>query len=514
MGLPPEFKSFGWMDLANMKIIVNVVKSIAVICVGLMNLPALAAGIQQAFLVQNSGWMEPFYTDPSSQLKALVAAVADAATSTNDPVFTLAFSQSTALNVSPSLLASSRGAADMGRHLAALSVARKGPDAAMADTDFNEAISKTITGPFKTTPGIIWIFTNNKNSPNNDPQTAERNRDFYRLLHLEPSITKTLVFPLKMPVQGKHYAARGLMVYALAYGKPAAEALDRIMTEGRLTRVLTFAPARLKPVDQDAVRIVPMAVKNAPNVRASLGADQRTLVLDVKATDLVPTVTLQAKLENLFYPYVIQRASVLATLQSNVQRTPVRVEPDFVQGLQPGAKQQVEVSFNLPMEQVPSAWSAQALKAMGKKVMLPLTVDLALTGQQLTLSNAFATELRELFPGDPISEVFTPPDSVRASQVRVPLLVQIQYPLTPVLIVMLTALVLVCGLFALALALRSGKRYELVVDGHKRYVVLKPFSNIDIKDDEGWPVGKIKRALGRPQVLSVVEGHHLHLTGR
>jgi hypothetical protein len=211
---------------------------------------------------------------------------------------------------------------------------------------------------------------------------------------------------------------------------------------------------------------------------------------------------------------VIQRASVLATLQSNVQRTPVRVEPDFVQGLQPGAKQQVEVRFTLPMEQVPSAWSAKALKAMGKKVLLPLTVDLALTGQQLALSNGFAAELRELFPGDPISEVFTPPDSVRASQVRVPLLVQIQYPLTPVLVVMVTALLLVSGLFALVLALRSGKRYELVVDGHKRYVVLKPFSSIDIKDGEGRPVGKIKRALGRPQVLSVVEGHHLHLTGR
>lgn len=513
MGLSSKLQSFEWMDFGNMRLIANLIRCFAAY-LSLSGMPALAAGIQQAFLVQNSGWMEPFYTDPSSQLKALVAAVANAATGANDPVFTLAFSQSTTVNVSPSLLASSRGASDIGRQLSELNLARKGLGVTLADTDFKEAITKTITGPFKTEPGIIWIFTNNKNSPNNDTQTAARNRDFYRLLHLEPSITKTLVFPLKMPVQGKHYSALGLMVYALAYGKPAAETLDRIMTEGRLTRVLTFAPARLKPVDQDAVRIVPETVKNAPNVRVSLGADQRTLVLDVKATDLVPTVTLQAKLENLFYPYVIQRASVMATLQSNVQRTPVRVEPDFVQGLQPGAKQQVEVSFTLPIEQIPSAWSAQALKAMGKKVLLPLTVDLALTGQQLTMSNDFATELRELFPGDPISEVFTPPDSVRASQVRVPLLVRIQYPLTPVLVVMVTALVLVSVLFALVPALRSGKRYELVVDGHKRYIVLKPFSSIDIRSSEGRPVGKIKRALGRPQVLSVVEGHHLHLTER
>ena len=246
--------------------------AVTVGCACLAALPAGAASIQQAFLVQNSGWMEPFYIDPASKLKALVAAVTGAATSADDPVFTLAFNQSKGANVSSALIASSQGAAEMSRQLAALTVARKGPGAALADTDFKEAISKTISGPFKAAPGIIWIFTNNKNSPGNDAQTAERNRDFYRLLHLEPSITKTLVFPLKMPVQGKQYAAKGLMVYALAYGKPAALALDRIMAEGRLTRVLTDVPARLKPVDQDPVRIVPEAVKNAPNVRVSLGA--------------------------------------------------------------------------------------------------------------------------------------------------------------------------------------------------------------------------------------------------
>ena len=479
-----------------------------------MALTGNAAGIQQAFLVQNSGWMEPFYTDPASQLKTLVAAVASAAVSAEDPVFTLAFSQSKGTNVSPALLASHRGAAGFAGGLAALTVARKGPGAALADTDFKEAISKTITGPFKTAPGIIWIFTNNKNSPDNDAQTAERNRDFYRLLHLEPSITKTLVFPLKMPVQGKQYAARGLMVYALAYGKPASEALDRIMAEGRLSRVLTNAPARLKPVDQDAVRIVPERVKNAVNVRASLGADQRTLVLDVEAAGLVPTVTLQAKLENLFYPYAIQGAAVEAALLGGAERTPVRVTPAEVRALQPGATQPVEVSFKLPMAQVPSAWSAQALAAMGKQVLLPLTVEVALTNQQLALSASFATEMRELFPGDPISDVFTPPDSVRASQVRVPLLVRIQYPLTPVLAMMGGLLLLVGGLAAVGLATRSSKRYELVVDGNKRNVALKAFASLAISDAEGRPVGEIHRGLGRPRVLSVAEGHTLSLTGR
>lgn len=478
------------------------------------SVPVQAAGIQQAFLIQNSGWMEPFYADSSSQLKPLVAAVANATTTTDDKVFALAFSQSNGANVSPTLLSKGQGAADLGRQLTTLTVARKGTGLALADTDFKEAITKTITTHFNAEPGILWIFTNNKNSPNNDAQTAERNRDFYRLLHLEPSITKTLVFPLKMPVQGKLYAAKGLMVYALAYGKPAAEALDRIMLEGRLSKVLTQPPARLKPVDQDAVRIVPESVKNAANVRASLGSDERTLVLDVEAAGLVPTVTLQASLENRFYPYVIQKASVAALLAGASERTRVSVSPASVEGLQPGAKQPVEVSFTLPMTQVPSPWSAQAMAAMGKQVLLPLTIEIGLAGQQLSLSESFIAEMHELFPGDPISEIFIPPESVRASQVRVPMMVRIQYPLTSVLTLIVGILGLMGVFIGLLIASRTTKRYELMVDGMKRNVVLKPFSSLAIKDGEGKAVGLIKRGLGQPQIVSVVEGRTLSMTRR
>lgn len=65
--------------------------------------------------------------------------------------------------------------------------------------------------------------------------------------------------------------------------------------------MLTRPPARLKPVDQDAVRIVPQSVKNSANVHASLGRDGRTIVLDVDAASLVPQVVLQASLQNMFF---------------------------------------------------------------------------------------------------------------------------------------------------------------------------------------------------------------------
>jgi hypothetical protein len=76
--------------------------ALAGVVLGLCAVPAHA--IQQAFLVQNSGWMEPFYADPQSQFKPLIAAVANAAARPGDKVMVLAFSQSSGSNVSPQLL--------------------------------------------------------------------------------------------------------------------------------------------------------------------------------------------------------------------------------------------------------------------------------------------------------------------------------------------------------------------------------------------------------------------------
>ncbi len=472
------------------------------------------AATQHAFLVQNSGWMEPFYADSSSQLKPLVAAVAMAATSPDDIVFTMSFNQSSGSHSSPIVLSEGRGGTDIAAKLSALTVARKGGSQALADTDFLEAITKTITGPFKTAPGIIWIFTNNKNSPNNDAKTAERNRDFYRLLHLEPSITKTLVFPLKMPVQGKLYSATGLMVYALAYGQPAADALDRIMGAGQLTKVLTTAPARLKPVDQEAVRIIPQAVRDAPNVKISLGNDRRTLILDVDAEKLVPTVTLQASLENLFYPYSIRNAKVESNLLTKGQSSPVEVSPSQVNGLLPGASQPVDVKFSLPISQVPSVWSAQAISAMGKQVILPMTVEIGLTNLQLSVSDGFSADLKALFPGDPISEVFTPPESVRTSNATVPMLVRIQYPLLPVFLTIALLLSILAALAALAVLSGRSKRFELIADDARRQIVMKPFSRLTVKTPDGEVMGEVKRGLGRPSVASTEKGRTLRFTGR
>ena len=60
---------------------------------------------------------------------------------------------------------------------------RGGPNAALADTDLGEALGAAIDTALAGKPGLIWLFTNNRNSPNNDQATARRNREFYERIH-------------------------------------------------------------------------------------------------------------------------------------------------------------------------------------------------------------------------------------------------------------------------------------------------------------------------------------------
>lgn len=467
------------------------------------------ASVQQAFLVQNSGWMEPFYSDPQSQFKPLISAVAKAASEDDDKVFLLAFNQSNGANVSPQLVYEGQVAAQFDQALNQIQLAKKGSGSALADTDFKEAVTQTITGPFKASSGIIWIFTNNKNSPNNDTQTAARNQDFYRLLHLEPSITKTIVFPLKMQVSGKAYQAKGLMVYGLAYGKEAAKELDEILAKGDLSKVLTQPYAKLKPIDQDALRIVPERIANSPNIAVLQGADNRTVILDVEASQFAPEIVLHGSMQNQFFPYVIEQGRVTAQLVVNGKTVPVLVDTLRIQNLEPGAKQNVKVKLNLPFTQVPSAWSPQALSAMGKQYIIPMTVEIGLTDQKLKLSEQFTNGLRDLFPGDPISEVFTPPDSVKSSTAQVPLVVRVQYPLMPLVIMLGIFLALLGLLIWLALMSTSRKKYDVSVNGMKQTVLVKAFNKAVVRDYNGVEVGEVKRSFGKPVVSKVHEGHTL-----
>lgn len=486
---------------------------IRTICLAVLGLIQFAAGtanaaVQQAFLIQNSGWMEPFYVDRTSQYKPLINAVIDAVAGTDEDVTISAFNQSTEGNESPLIAYKGKRGPRLAATIEKMGLARKGNNKALADTDFREAVVKTVMGPFASKSGIIWIFTNNKNSPNNSVETAARNREFYELLHFDNSIVRTLAFPLSMPVKGKFYKANGLMVYALAYGGEADQQLQDLIRSQTLKKILIDTPARLKPLDRDAVRLVPREVINSPNTQASLAADGRTLILDVDVSSHQPLVEIVASFENQFFPYSIEEAMVSARIAGKDWGGDLTVNPSTISNLLPNKQAEVRVSLPIPAE-MPSVWSPSTLLDMGRRFAIPAAIEITLSGQRLGIDTGFRDRLASIFPGDPLPEVFVPPDAIKASTATIPMVIRVNYPLYPLLTVMFAALLAIGGILALLALAKSERRYQVVSDGQSRKLAIKAFSTVKVLSPNGAVAGVVRRGLGRPTVESVAEGHTL-----
>lgn len=475
----------------------------------LLSVPAGAQGVQ-AFLIQNSGWMEPFYTDPNSQFKALAQALIKTVAEPGDEIIVAAFNQSFGENRSPQLVYQGEDVGQAVQSIASIRPARKPGGIAFADTDFKEAITSVVTGLAKSRPTVIWILTNNRNSPGNDQNTAARNRDFYELVHNEPSIVSAFAYPLAMPVKGQMYTAKGLMVYALTYGEEAEAKLRGLMQRGSPASLFTDRPARLKPLDRDSMTFVPQSTEATERVRASLAADRKTLLLHVDATTTPQRVSIRGSFRNEFYPYEILSAVISARLTSGGWAGDLGVSPTVVdKPIAPGRETQVTVDLPLPSSQFPSMWSPAALAAMGTQVVVPAELHISLDRQQLRVSDEFLKRIGEVFPGDPLPDVFRPPERIAASVAVVPVQVQVAYPLYPLVVAALAALTVVALGIGTTAAMTRERRFDVLVNGQVRRIAVKPFASVDIKSSNGSTVATLKRSLGAPKVMSVAQGNQV-----
>lgn len=313
-------------------------RSIACIALLAQCMPALA--VSHVVLVQNSGWMEPFYTDSQSRFKPLITELVMAVAQPGDPMVLAAFNQALPGAPSPKALLSFKFDAKSSRKqvagaLAALDLARKPGSQVYADTDLNEAVGTAVRSALGGKPGLVWLVTNNRNSPNNDQATASRNREFYELIHRGGAITRALAYPLQMPVQGAHYRANGLMIYVFAVGEQGARELKALVASGAVAKVITEPPARLKPLDQDLVRLVPRKVSDAPGVAFSM-APGGTLRADVDAQARAPAAKIVWNLENTIYPYTIASAQISARSKVGTEDRPIKLASNSVSALAPG----------------------------------------------------------------------------------------------------------------------------------------------------------------------------------
>jgi hypothetical protein len=487
----------------------------AAACIALLCGAAPALAVPQVFLVQNSGWMEPFYTDPASQFKPLVGALVMAVAQPGDPVVLAAFNQARPGAPSPRALWAAKAEpkamrGHVSRALASLDTATKPGSSALADTDLGEALGAAINTALAGKPGIVWLVTNNRNSPNNDQATAERNRDFYALIHGGTAITKALAFPLRMPVQGAHYKANGLMVYAFAVGEAGAQALDRLLASGQVRKVITEPPARLKPLDRDTVRLVPRKVEDAPGVAFSM-AQGGMLRADVDSRARSPTAKIQWNLENTMYPYTITSATISATSRLAGEDRPITLASNKVTTLAPGKPEPLGSTLQLPVAQLPGKWSMAAIKSAGSAYVLPGQIELRLTGQRLELSQAFRNRMAALFPGDPLPDIFTPPAQVQASKAVLPIQVRVHYGLAPLALVGGAAALALLAAIAGGWAYARPRRAYVTVEDELRTLQTRTGTTQPIYDKAGQQVAQLKTTLFGHQLTDLREGAQVRL---
>lgn len=475
--------------------------------------PAWAAS--HVFLVQNSGWMEPFYTDPASPFKPLVAEIVMAATRPGEPMVLAAFNQGLPGAPSPKALLSLKVDPVPTRRavvgaLAALEVARKPGSTALADTDLNEAVGSAITTALGGKPGLVWLITNNRNSPNNDQATALRNRDFYQLIHRGGAISKALAFPLQMPVQGAQYRANGLMVYVFAVGEQGARDLDALLGSGRLQKVITEPAARLKPLDRDTVRLVPRKVSDAPGVAFSM-APNGVLHADVDAGTRAPAASIEWRLENTMYPYTIASATIGARSVLGGENRPIALASSKVSQLAPGKGAPLSSTMQLPVKQLPGTWSMEAITSAGSAYVLPGRIELQLSGQQLELSQTFRQRMAALFPGDPLPDIFTPPAQVKGSSAVLPIEVRVHYGIGPLVAAIGAALALLGAAAAALLAMARPRKAYVTVEDELRTMHARAGTVQPIYDKAGNKVAQLKTTLFGHQLIDLREGAQVRL---
>jgi hypothetical protein len=449
------------------------------------------------FLIQNSGWMEPFYVDGNSQFKPLIETVIRKVNVKGGEVVVASFNQSAGDNRSPLLAYRGKNEAEIIKAVRGIQLAKKPGERTFADTDFKEALYGAITQYSSGRPCVLWIFTNNRNSPGNSPETAVKNKEFYKWLRSEEGIKRILAYPHPMPVKGLHYSASGLMVYAIAYGKPANSLLESL-----IAAELPFRgqPARLKPLDADAITFVPTGVANKGNFSVGLADDQSTLVLQFDSSNRPEVAVINGVFRNDFYPYDIASATVSMDVRFLGESHGIRsaIEPLAITSVTAG-KRSTAFAVSIGVPPLPGIWShPEIIFKSGYQAEAIMTFRLA--NQKLRLSQDFTKRMNGLFPGDPLPEIFVPGESARQSVSVRPLVVKVAYPIWPLIVLVLFMLIVVAGGAWLTSAVTKPKKYTILVDGKQKTYTLKAFGASPLYSDRGDKIGMLRRGLGKPAI--------------
>jgi hypothetical protein len=266
----------------------------------------------------------------------------------------------------------------------------------------------------------------------------------------------------------------------------------------------------LKPLDRDTVRLMPRKVGNTAGVEFSMDA-AGVLRADVAPDARAPTATVEWQLQNTIYPYTIEGAAIDARSTLAGETRAIDLQTHTVTRLAPGRAEPLVATMQLPVARLPGRWSLAALQAAGSAYVLPGRIDLHLQGQHLALSQAFRARMADLFPGDPLPDIFTPPGDIQASTATLPLEVRVHYGAGPLVAALGIALALLAAAAGGVYAYGRPRRVQLTVEDELRTVHARAGSTQAIYDKAGNQVARLKTTLFGHQLLDLREGAQVRL---
>ena len=449
--------------------------------------PDAESGLPMAYLVQNSGWMEPFYDDPQSQFRQLVSGFIAQSAASGGKVAIADFNQDgeVAGRTSPKVYFCGRAdPADIARAIGQIDLPHQ-RSGAYADADFDGALVGGINKVLDGQQGIVWIVTNNKNSPGNSQQVNENTRAFAARLSKTHDLSMIVAYPLRMPVQGHRYAEKGLIIYGIARGPHAATRLGEIVRSQGLQQMFADPAVRLKPLEQTPLVFTPLSTP--PGGMTVAVASNGALVVDGVPGGQASRLSVEGNLTSQYYPQVIDEADVHVAWRDldggavggGIQGT---VEPSHLHRLAPmDVLQNVRIAIDIPA--VPRAPGLAGL--LQKDVTISGTLVIGLTDLKLVLPETFREKMTQIAALDQLPAVFFDYQTITDAETSVPVSLRVHFSALPLLLALGGAAATLAALGTALLLVRREREQVAMVGGQSRRVRLRPFETRPVTLPDG-----------------------------
>jgi hypothetical protein len=445
------------------------------------------ADLPYVFLVQNSGWMEPFYSDDrAGKFDPLVVDFITRVAPANGRIVIASFNHDGEVpgRMSPDVVYT--GDADAQHVRAALSrvdIAHR-VDGRLANSDYHEALINTIKRIINQQSALIFMVTNNKSAPvgnvnMEDSDVVSRTEAFNALLKGSDAVPRVVAWPMPLAVRGR-FSENGLVIYGIAYGPSASLPLKHASESAQLRALTVDPPVRLKPLALD-----PLLLTLTPGRQEKVDwyADSGGGV-HVDGIGIGDSVRIFGALTNTHYPYVIRSARLVAywtPRDAQAATVGAAIAPQTVGNLAPFATLQ-DVAIDVRV------LAAKRKRWLDDKVPVPGTLSITLDGLSLGLAPDFVRKMHALFgegaaprpdlpdqlpPQTP--KIFLNYANVKQGVTEVPMMLGVHFFPWPLIAVILAALAAIVPLAAAAWYATSEKAFPVMIDGEAVTVALRPF---------------------------------------